>query len=155
MPIEASCRRFLNEGKNEEYAAGIVICLDKNARFLVIRRGPNDDREGQWTIPGGHIDDEDTSIKSGAQREFKEETNLHVELSDMQYIGMPKPEKFYYLALEWQGEVKIDMPNPKTGLIEHDDYRWVTIEELKGIENSEIPIYLLEEALEIYKEYKK
>ena len=74
MPIEApSWRRFLNESKNEEYAAGIVVCLDENARFLVIRRGPNDDREGQWTIPGGHIDDEDASIESGAQRELKEE----------------------------------------------------------------------------------
>ena len=156
MPLEApSWRRFLNESKNEEYAAGIVVCLDENARFLVIRRGPNDDREGQWTIPGGHIDDEDASIESGAQRELKEETNLHVELSDMRYIGMPKPKKYYYLAFSWQGEVKIDIPNPKTGVIEHDDYKWATIKEIKGLDNTEIPIYLLEEALEYYKEHKK
>ena len=73
----------------------------------------------------------------------------------MRYIGMPKPKKYYYLAFSWQGEVKIDIPNPKTGVIEHDDYKWATIKEIKGLDNTEIPIYLLEEALEYYKEHKK
>ena len=72
----------------------------------------------------------------------------------MQYIGMPKPKKYYYLALEWSGEVKIDMPNPKTSIIEHDDYKWATIDEIKEIENTEIPIYLLEKALTMAKNAK-
>ena len=155
MPIKATWRQFLTEGKNKDFSAGIVVCLDEKQRFLIIRRSGVDERKGQWTIPGGHIDPEDVSIEMGARRELKEETNLHVNIEDMQYIGMPNPKKYYYLALEWSGEVKIDMPNPKTGLIEHDDYKWATIKEIKGLDNSEIPTYLLEEALEIYKEHKK
>ena len=135
--------------------AGIVVCIDSRDRFLLLRRSNVDERVGQWTIPGGKVEKSDTSYIAGAQRELREETGLDVKLSDLQYIGMPKPEKYYYLALEWEGEVKIDVPNPKTSIIEHDDYKWATIKEIKGLDNSEIPIYLLEEALEIYKEYKK
>jgi 8-oxo-dGTP pyrophosphatase MutT (NUDIX family) len=120
-----------------------------------LRRSNVDERVGQWTIPGGKVEKSDASYIAGAQRELREETGVDVKLSDLQYIGMPKPEKYYYLALEWEGEVKIDVPNPKTSIIEHDDYKWATIKEIKGLDNSEIPIYLLEEALEIYKEYKK
>ncbi len=40
---------------------------------------------------------------------------------------------------------------PKTKEIEHDDYKWVTIEEIKEIEDTKIPIYLLEKALEMSK----
>ena len=36
----------------------------------------------------------------------------------------------------------------REGEIEHDDYKWATIDEIKEIENTEIPIYLLEKAVE-------
>tara|TARA_R110002110_G_scaffold315174_1_gene528278 strand:- start:183 stop:650 length:468 start_codon:yes stop_codon:yes gene_type:complete len=155
MPVNISWYQFMSEGKHEELPAGIIVCLNADEHFLIIRRSDADEREGQWTIPGGHIDSEDVSVQAGAQRELKEETNLHVNLEDMQYIGMPKPKKYYYLAFSWEGELKIDIPNPKTGIVEHNDYKWATIKEIKGLDNTEIPIYLLEEALEIYKEHKK
>ena len=70
---------------------------------------------------------------------------------DLIYLGEPKPQKYYFLTTKWTGTVKVDKPNPHTGLIEHDDYRWTTIEQIKEIANSEIPIYLLEKALEMSK----
>ena len=42
----------------------------------------------------------------------------------------------------------------KTKEIEHDDYKWVTIEEIKEIEDTKIPIYLLEKALEMSNDAK-
>ena len=130
-------------------AAGIVICFDDEDRVLIIRRSPIDKRAGQWTIPGGHIDETDDSIESGAIRELKEETNLSCAMGDLVYIGEPKPEKYYFLATTWRGEVNVSIPNPETDEIEHDDYRWASIEEIKDIEDSEIPIYLLEKALQL------
>ena len=50
--------------------------------------------------------------------------------------------------------MNVDKPNPKTNEIEHDDYKWVTIEEIKDIANTEIPIYLLEKALDMSKNAK-
>ena len=145
--------QFLTE--DELKLVGVVVCLDGKQRFLVIRRSDIDEREGQWTIPGGHIDDEDSSIEAGSIRELEEETGLSCHLNDLQYLGKPKPKKYYLLTQKWTGDVNVDKPNPKTGEVEHDDYKWATIDEIKEIENSEIPIYLLEEAIKMVENKKE
>jgi 8-oxo-dGTP pyrophosphatase MutT (NUDIX family) len=141
--------KFITEG--ELKAVGIVACLNNKQQFLVIRRSDIDRRAGQWTLPGGHIDEFDGSIEAGAVRELDEEAGLRCSISDLQYLGEPKEGKHYFLTLKWDGEVNVDKPNPKTGDIEHDDYRWSTINEIKDIANTKIPIYLLEKALEMSK----
>ena len=147
MSLIDNWNSFLTE--NELKEVGIVVCLDSRQRFLIIRRSSVDAREGQWTIPGGHIDEEDKSIEAGAVRELDEETDLLCNIEDLIYIGQPKPKKYYFLTQKWTGEINIDKPNPKTNQVEHDDWKWSTIDEIKQIANSEIPIYLLEKALKI------
>ena len=132
-----------------EKEAGIVVCLDRKQRFLIIRRSDMDNRMGQWTIPGGHIDKEDRSIEAGSVRELDEETNLLCNTEDLIYLGEAKPKKYYFLTQKRTGNVSVSKPNPKTGIIEHDDWRWATIDDIKDIANTEIPIYLLEKALKI------
>ena len=139
--------RFLTEGELKD--VGIVVCLNGEQQFLIIRRSDVDERAGQWTIPGGHIDEEDNSIEAGAIRELDEETNLKCKISDLIYLGEPKKNKYYFLTTKWSGEINVDKPNPHTGQVEHDDYKWLTINDIKDIDNSEIPIYLLEKALEM------
>lgn len=141
--------KFLTEG--ELKTVGIVACLNDKQQFLVIRRSDIDDREGQWTIPGGHIDEKDCTIEHGAVRELEEEANLTCDVCDLIYLGEPKTEKFYFLTQKWSGTVKVNKPNPETGEVEHDDWKWLTIDEIKELDNSEIPNYLLEKALEITK----
>ena len=142
--------KFLTEG--ELKTVGIVACLNDKQQFLALRRSDIDDREGEWTLPGGHIDDKDGSIEAGAVRELKEEAGLTCKVADLVYLGEPKPEKHYFLTQKWTGDVNVDRPNPKTDEIEHDDYKWATINEIKDIDDTNIPIYLLEKALEIQKE---
>ena len=137
--------KFLNEKELND--VGIVACLNDEQQFLIIRRSNIDSRGGQWTIPGGHIDDNDDSIEAGAIRELDEETDLKCSPSDLIYLGEPKPKKFYFLTRNWSGKVNVNIPNPHTGQVEHDDWKWLTIDEIKDLENSEIPIYLLEKAL--------
>ncbi len=148
--MKYSWKSFLKEGKESE--VGIVVCLNDEQQFLILRRSEMDDRAGQWTMPGGHIDPEDSSIEAGALRELNEEANLTCKISDLMYLGSPKKKKYYFLVLKWSGEVRVDKPNPKTDEIEHDDYKWATIKEIKDIDDTNIPIYLLEKALEIQKE---
>jgi len=148
--MKYSWTQFLHEG--EESEVGIVVCLNDKQQFLMLRRSDIDEREGQWTMPGGHIDSEDNSIESGAARELFEEANLTSKISDLRYLGSPKKKKYYFLTLKWSGDVNVDKPNPKTNEIEHDDYKWATINEIKDIDDTNIPIYLLEKALEIQKE---
>ena len=142
-------KAFLTEDELKE--VGIVVCLDDKQRFLIIRRSNIDERAGMWTIPGGHIDESDSSIEYGASRELEEETDLVCLVENLIYLGEAKPKKYYFLTRKWSGDVDINIPNPKTGQVEHDDYRWATINEIKDITNSEIPIYLLEKALEMSK----
>jgi 8-oxo-dGTP pyrophosphatase MutT (NUDIX family) len=150
MPMKYSWETFLNEEKESE--VGMVACLNDEQQFLILRRSDLDDRAGQWTMPGGHIDPEDVSIEAGALRELREEANLTCKISDLTYLGSPKEKKYYFLTLKWSGDVNVDKPNPKTDEIEHDDYKWSTIKEIKDIDDTNIPIYLLEKALEIQKE---
>jgi len=142
-----SWKAFLTEDELKE--VGIVACLDDKQRFLIIRRSNIDERAGMWTIPGGHIDESDSSIEYGASRELEEETDLVCLVENLIYLGEAKPKKYYFLTRKWSGDVDINIPNPKTGQVEHDDYRWATINEIKDITNSEIPIYLLEKALKL------
>jgi len=139
--------KFLTEG--ELKTVGIVACLNDKQQFLVIRRSNIDDRAGQWTMPGGHIDSDDLSIEAGAVRELKEEAGLTCQISDLLYLGTPKSNKYIFLTQKWTGEVNVDKPNPITGEVEHDAFKWLSLEEIKDLENNKIPIYLLEKALEI------
>ena len=141
--------KFLTEG--ELKTVGIVACLNDRQQFLALRRSDIDDRKGEWTLPGGHVDDKDGSIEAGAVRELKEEAGLTCKVSDLVYLGEPKPEKHYFLTQKWTGAVNVDRPNPETDEIEHDAYKWLTIDEIKELDNSKIPNYLLEKALEISK----
>jgi 8-oxo-dGTP pyrophosphatase MutT (NUDIX family) len=138
-------KEFLIE--SETKTVGVVVCLNDEQQFLLLRRSTIDSRQGSWTLPGGHIDDNDGSIEAGAVRELQEEANLSCTPNDLTYLGEPSAKKYYFLAQKWDGAVNIDQPNPQTGDIEHDDYKWATIEEIKEIDNTEIPIYLLEKAL--------
>ena len=139
--------------KKDLRAAGIIVCLTEDEKFLIIRRSHTDphDRGGQWTFPGGHIDDEDDTIGDGAIRELKEETDLNCKLEDLVELGEPKIAKYYFLTLKWTGKINVLIPNPISGIIEHDDYKWASIKDIKELENTEIPIYLLEKALEMSK----
>ena len=88
-----------------------------------------------------------SAVEAGAVRELEEETNLICVTTDLRYLGEPSSRKYYFLTQKWHRRVNISQPNPNTGEIEHDDYKWATVEEIKEIDNTEIPIYLLEKAL--------
>lgn len=85
-----------------------------------------------WDFPKGCVEGDETKLAC-ALREFSEETGV-----DPIFDWGPEPDKFYetepyskpkkiaryYVAqLKGQPIVKL-MPNPKTGLIEHNDFGW-------------------------------
>ena len=101
--------QFLTEGELND--VGIVVCLNDKQQFLIIRRSDMDSRAGQWTIPGGHIDDEDRSIEAGAVRELDEETNnafglccLHEK--ELGYVNLDE-------LLEFKGQLGLGIERDK------------------------------------------
>lgn len=69
----------------KRYSGVIVECKGK---ILLCKRNNDGELPGEWSIPCGHIENNETPI-DGAAREFYEETNLKVE-SPLRFCGMIK-----------------------------------------------------------------
>lgn len=109
---------------------GIIRDGDK---ILVTRRSKeNDYMPGYWDFPGGKLEAGETPIV-GLHREVKEETGLEVQVGATDYIftnleGLPESQ-YFLLVFECKytgGDIILD---PR----EHDDFKWVTMEELSEI----------------------
>ena len=101
MQIRSKWDDFIRE--EEPKKAGIDVCKYDDDNFLIIRRSNIDERAGQWTLPGGHIDDKDRSIEMGAIRELEEETGLTCSRANLIFLEESKPDKFYFWAKRTTG----------------------------------------------------
>jgi 8-oxo-dGTP diphosphatase len=107
--------------------------IQKNNKFLVIQRSLKDDfMPGYWDTPGGCLDFGEDPIKA-LIREAKEEAGLDVKVCKLLYCHNEvynNSRHWFALVYECEiiGDSKITLdPN------EHDEYRWVNIEELKDL----------------------
>jgi len=102
-------------------------------KILTLKRSETDDyMPSKWDFPGGVLDPGET-LEDGIKREVHEETGLTVTVSRVAYAyadldELPNDE---YVILVYEcfragGEIKLD---PK----EHDDSKWVTVEELEAL----------------------
>jgi len=108
--------------------------IKKNDKYLVIQRSANDDyMPSFWDIPGGTIEFGE-KIEDALIREVTEETGLNIATSKILfcfgYISETIPDRHQFtLVYECDflsGEVKLDLQ-------EHDEYRWVTLAEMKDL----------------------
>ena len=147
-------KNFVNEGKEYDKISSRVICVDENDKILLIKRSEKSTAgAGKWDIPGGHVDERDRSLERAAQRELFEETNIFCPEEDLIYIDRDdwKNDKVYYYAFPYNLDKITLHPNPDTGFVEHSEYEWATIDQIKEYEKQELttfPIYLLRKALE-------
>ncbi len=131
---------------SREVASCFII--DEQNRFLIVRRSDTDWwRPLHWEIPGGKIDDTDETANHAAIREVQEETGL--ELIQCRYMELYKSEritKFYFISRWWTGDVGVPITQ-ENGVIEHDAYKWASIDDLKNQEDLIIPVEVFERAL--------
>ena len=141
--------KFLNENKKKDIAS--VVCINDKQQILILRRSKTDKhRPLHWDLPGGHIDPSDNSLEDGAVRELQEEAGIEASIGDLIFIdsrNRKKSTRHTFVTTKWTGKVKLK-PNPKTDITEHDEYKWATIDEIKELEQSIIPNYILKKALE-------
>jgi 8-oxo-dGTP pyrophosphatase MutT (NUDIX family) len=140
-------RGFMTESNNREVSSCIIV--DNKDRVLVLLRGSTDPwKPGWWDLPGGHLDGEELPIE-GAVREAHEETGLTIRnLQKVDMKPMGRIVKYFFVTRDYDGSVSLE-PNPKTGITEHDEYKWVTIEELADFRNSLVPINIVRKALNL------
>lgn len=63
-----------SEADSMKKRVSLVIVFDKDNRVLLARR-KYDPHKGEWSVPGGHAENSETSLRA-AIREIKEECNI-------------------------------------------------------------------------------
>ena len=62
-----------------------VLCVDgvfvNNGKVLLLKRNV-EPFKGSWHVVGGHVED-DEALKDALKREYKEETNLEIDVGDI------------------------------------------------------------------------
>ncbi|WP_195972688.1 NUDIX hydrolase [Clostridium thermobutyricum] len=116
-----------------------------------IKRGKKNFEGGKWDIPGGTV--ENLEFPSVAVvREVKEEVGLDVNIESILYekSNLDKEKQAVFTTLIYSCKIN-DSLDIVLDLEEHDDYKWVTKEEILKIDNSELVSYI-KETIKLLKE---
>jgi 8-oxo-dGTP diphosphatase len=98
------------------------LCVDgiylKNGEILLLKRNV-DPFKGFWHVVGGHVEENET-LKEALQREFKEETNLDVEIGKILGSRIEKTSDRTKIVIIFKvnsvkGEIKLNSENTEYG----------------------------------------
>lgn len=113
--------------------------LVENARLLLARRPGDDPLAGLWELPGGKIEAGESPEQCLA-RELAEECGLRVTVGNHFATSHYRyPHIDVHLEAYW-----IDSWSGQLALRAHDEYRWVSAEELDGLALAPADIPILE-----------
>ena len=121
---------LLEKGKSDgiikNVVGGIII---KDNKFLILRRKSDDFMGGTCELPSGNMESGE-DIPTALIREIKEESNLDVTsikyfVNSFDYIsGSGKKARQYNFL--------VDVNDNEIKLTEHDEYKWMSIEEVNN-----------------------
>jgi ADP-ribose pyrophosphatase YjhB (NUDIX family) len=110
----------------------VYLFLIKNNKILLSRRYNTGFHDGEYSLPAGHLDGNETLIQT-IIREAKEEIGIEVEPEDLRLAHImhrkePNEERvnFFFATEKWEGEPKIMEPH------KCDDLRWFAFDKLPG-----------------------
>jgi molecular chaperone GrpE len=107
-----------------------AVLFNDNGQVLMLHRAKGNLNEGRWDIPGGLLESGET-VEESLVREIKEETGLDATIGALICLSefqkgtkqfVHEKRSLRYIAFAKGHEVKISKR-------EHDEYRWVGIEE--------------------------
>jgi mutator protein MutT len=129
-------------------AVSVNIILQKDGRYLLLRRANTGWADGYYTMPAGHLDGGE-ALTAAAVREAKEEVGIDIDPHDLKLVHtMHRSNKeddqerldFYFLAQKWHGEPYIAEPKA-------DRLDWFSL--------SDLPKHTLENVRRTLQEYEK
>ena len=110
-------------GSPMKITGAVVLILDEEERTLILLRPASAQwAPHKWGYPGGKLEKDETPLDA-AVRETKEETQLEARNLKLLNLKIDKPIVAYYTR-DYTGDVEIDY--------EHDDWTWVTREEIEN-----------------------
>lgn len=117
-----------------------AVIKDETGKILIAQRNFRKAQGGLWEFPGGKIEANETREKA-IVREIKEELDIDIQVE--RYISekvFNYPEKEINLIV-----LECKKINGDIKLLEHEDYKWVTISDLAYFEISPADIFIIEE----------
>lgn len=123
-----------------------AVIKDENEKILITQRNLKKAQGGLWEFPGGKIEPNETR-ENAIVREIKEELDIDIEVKSYLSEKVFKyPEKdINLIALECKkisGEIK---------LLEHEDYKWVSKNELENFQFAPADLFIIEKIKNIVK----
>ncbi len=101
----------------------LAAVIERDGKFLVCKRPAHKRHGGLWEFPGGKLEEGET-LENAAQRELREELGVEVERVGNLLAAIRDPGSVFsieFVSVSIAGE-----PEP----IEHDEVRWVTVNDL-------------------------
>ncbi|HVN17067.1 MAG TPA: NUDIX domain-containing protein [Anaerolineales bacterium] len=111
------------------FPATVHLLLLSEDQILLLRRFNTGYRDGEYSVPAGHLDGDETVIAAGI-REAEEEIGVQVEASDLVFSSVMHRKEgdervdFFVYAKAWHGEPFNNEPD------KCDDLRWTKINSL-------------------------
>lgn len=121
--------------EKKRYVGVMVKCKDK---ILLCKRNNQGSFPGMWSIPGGKLEENETT-QEGAKREFLEETAVDINNLELAFIGLiPRHTRdgkkvkglMYVYLLDVEEPIIPDLENAIDGE-EHTECGYFSIDEIK------------------------
>ncbi|HSG42280.1 MAG TPA: NUDIX domain-containing protein [Anaerolineales bacterium] len=109
----------------------VHLLLFQDNKVLLLRRYNTGFRDGEYSVPAGHLDGGETVVEAAA-REAEEEIGVRIEADDIQFSSvmhrMEGDERvdFFVRIQKWDGQPYNAEPD------KCDDLRWVEVDALPG-----------------------
>jgi 8-oxo-dGTP pyrophosphatase MutT (NUDIX family) len=107
----------------------VYLLLEKDGRYLFLRRQNSGWQDGRYTVPAGHVD-ADESATTAMVRETEEEIGVKISVVDLELVHvMHRNDRSPYIDVyfrcgRWSGRPEIKEPHKA------DDLRWASPAEL-------------------------
>ena len=104
----------------------VHLLFFRGDQILIARRRNTGYRDGEYSVPAGHLDGGETVVSAGI-REAREEVGLDLNASDLEFAGVmhrledDERVDFFLLVRAWSGEPVNNEPE------KCDDLRWVNV----------------------------
>ena len=119
-----------------KFQVSICICEFKD-KFLFLQRQKGKGQENQWGAPAGKLEAEETP-EAAAKRELFEETGIDVPLSEIKFVQKmyDRYPKFDFVVNIFSTRLN-EQKDVTLSPTEHQDYKWVTLEEALNMDYME------------------
>ena len=106
------------EVRKPKRIGGVVV--KSEGQVLLVRRAENAGKYPNfWAVPMGHVEKGEKMIQ-GADREFKEETMLDIDINSLVYLDTLKDSKYNRITALYM----IELPNKPEPKLDHEHTEW-------------------------------